>query len=293
MKIWLLMLILMLCGVSSARAEQLRFAPFKDDLFAYAKVLETGANGAFRLLEYDELRDVIGRDVLPGRMAKRQYVLRVRGGVRQLALTGDKGVRVLFQVAGAEAERATINLAYIHGNGGNRKQGMNIRSFGGNFGRLQNLVLKAGGRYLSPGFADFGAKGEAQLALLISHAKSKSPNAPFVLACGSQGSLLCWRLAKSDKIGPLVDGLVILGGWTDPALLKLPKPLPVFIAHGSRDPIAPWQERKNFLDSVLASNPNYPIRMDLFDGGIHGTPIRMVDWRLVLNWIAEKVARNG
>jgi hypothetical protein len=29
------------------------------------------------------------------------------------------------------------------------------------------------------------------------------------------------------------------------------------------------------------------VHFALFDTGVHGTPIRMTDWRLVLNWMLE------
>ena len=46
---------------------------------------------------------------------------------------------------------------------------------------------------------------------------------------------------------------------------------------------APWQ--REFFKKIKAAAPDYPIKFALFDSGSHGTPIRMTDWRLILNWM--------
>ena len=40
-----------------------------------------------------------------------------------------------------------------------------------------------------------------------------------------------------------------------------------------------------FFKKVKSAAPDYPIRFDLFVNGLHGTPMRLTDWRLVLNWM--------
>ena len=42
---------------------------------------------------------------------------------------------------------------------------------------------------------------------------------------------------------------------------------------------------QHFFKQIKTRAPNYPIKFTLFDTGTHGTPIRMTDWRLVLNWM--------
>ena len=39
------------------------------------------------------------------------------------------------------------------------------------------------------------------------------------------------------------------------------------------------------IRAIKAAAPDYPIKFALFDSGSHGTPIRMTDWRLILNWM--------
>jgi hypothetical protein len=41
----------------------------------------------------------------------------------------------------------------------------------------------------------------------------------------------------------------------------------------------------------VAAKPDYPVRFVRFETGTHGTPIRMVDWRAVLNWMLSVRAK--
>ncbi|MEO0637521.1 MAG: alpha/beta hydrolase [Pseudomonadota bacterium] len=268
-------------------AHALEFGPLKDRLFAYAALLESSPDGGFRRFEYDEIRDVNGRDRDPGRRALSKYVLRVPGGVKQRRIETPAG-RIPYMQAGRDAGRATMLMVYIHGNGGNLKQGVDTRTFGGNFGRVMSLVVKAGGRYVSPGFSDFGATGAAQIGALLADQRRANPGAKIVLSCGSQGSLLCWRLAREPATTGLVDGLVLLGGTGDSDYQRARRArrvalIPIVFAHGSRDIVFDWQNVRRQADALRAAGGR--VRMDLFDTGIHGTPIRMIDWRDTLNWM--------
>ena len=66
--------------------------------------------------------------------------------------------------------------------------------------------------------------------------------------------------------------------------------IPIFIGHGTKDPIVNWVRMELFLKEILASSPDYPIRFRLFVSGYHGTPMRMVDWREVINWMLAQRA---
>ena len=57
------------------------------------------------------------------------------------------------------------------------------------------------------------------------------------------------------------------------------------MGQGTLDTVYDWEEQANLFKPIKSKAPNYPIRFTLFDTGTHGTPIRMTDWRLVLNWI--------
>src|SRR5262249_13223070 len=129
--------------------------PFKDDLFAYPATLSSDDEGAYRVIDYREARDINGRDEVPERRAKRAYVsLGVRSVQKDLQLKSSVG-DVRFYAVG-QTEGASIITVYLHGQGGSRKQGVDDFTFGGNFNRIKNLMAENGGLYLSPDFSDFG-----------------------------------------------------------------------------------------------------------------------------------------
>ncbi|MCU0832777.1 MAG: alpha/beta hydrolase [Rhizobiaceae bacterium] len=59
--------------------------------------------------------------------------------------------------------------------------------------------------------------------------------------------------------------------------------VPVYIGHGSDDSVFAIAKVEEFHRQLAAGG--YPARMVRFETGSHGTPIRMTDWRQVLNWM--------
>jgi hypothetical protein len=47
---------------------------FKDSLFAYPGILEQTDNGRRLVIDYNEMRDINGRDIEPERRVKRNYI---------------------------------------------------------------------------------------------------------------------------------------------------------------------------------------------------------------------------
>ncbi|WP_336800702.1 alpha/beta hydrolase [Kaistia sp. MMO-174] len=274
-----------------ALADGLRLAPYKDELFQYGKVLESASNGDFRIVDYDELRDINGRDEIPERKAQGKYVSLKTKRVED-HLTYKVGGRSLKYVgAGATRGPARMIVIYLHGQNGTRFQGADDWTFGGNFNRVKNMTVAAGGAYLSPDFSDFEANGTAEIKALMLDYAARSPGAPIFVACGSYGGKLCWSLARDPEAASMISGLILLGSLNDPGFLKTAamkkggRPIPIFLGHGSRDPIIDWKTQQAFFDSVRKKMPGYPIKFVLFQDGNHGTPIRMTDWRETLNWM--------
>ena len=259
----------------------------KNGMFAYPKTLSSEDGGAYRVIDYNEMRDINGRDKVPGRQVESRYVsLGVRRQQQDLVAATSAGNVAHYAVGRLEGAR--IIVIYIHGQGGNRGQGVNDYSFGGNFNRVKNLVVKGGGLYLSPDFADFGSRGAAQIRGLIDHYAAASPRAPVVVACGSAGGALCWRLAQDPAVVARLGGLMLLGSvWNDNffASPAFQRRVPVFLAQGSADPVFSADRMKQFYRAIRARAPGYPVRMVRFETGNHGTPIRMTDWREAINWM--------
>jgi pimeloyl-ACP methyl ester carboxylesterase len=259
--------------------------PFKDELFSKQTVLESGDNGAFEVIDYDEMRDINGRDQIPERRVRQKYVSL---GVRKLqadeTLSLD-GTRLDVTRVG-QAQDAAFTVVFIHGRDGDRRLGANDYSFGGNFNRLKNLVAGNGGVYYSPSVRTFDADGVAAIAGLIRYADAQSRGRPVILACASMGSQICWGIARDGESVKRLKGMVIMSGVTDPDFSKTPfykARLPLWFAHGSRDPVYAAADQRRLFESLYKAK--YPTHFTLFQTGNHGTPIRMIDWRRALNWI--------
>lgn len=268
-----------------ARAELL--APFKDELFAYPRVLARADGGRHVTVDYQSKRDIDGRDRIPERRVKAAYVdLGVRNAQKDLVASAGK-VHVRH-VAVGRTQGARFIVLYLHGQGGNRSQGMDDHTFGGNFNRIKNLAARNGGLYITTDFSDFGASGARQVASLIRLHAANSPQAPVYVACGSMGGALCWRLADDAEIAPKLGGLLLLGSHWDETFLSsraFKGRVPVFFGHGGGDKVFPVEHQEKFFRSILRRAPDYPVRFVRFETGSHGTPIRMANWREILNWM--------
>jgi len=271
---------------SAAQAQALK--PHKDELFSYPGILSTGDDGRYLVVDYQEMRDINERDEVPERRVKSKYVaLGVRKQQKDLVLRTDRGE--IRHVAVGAREGARFIVLYLHGQGGSRKQGVDDFTFGGNFNRIKNLAADNGGLYLTPDFPDFGEGGAATVAALIAHYASASPGAPVYIACGSMGGALCWKLAQDRAVAERLGGLLLLGSLWDEGFLSSPafkRKVPVFFGHGSRDSVFPVDSQEAFYRSIRARDAKYPVRFARFETGSHGTPIRMADWRDVLNWMS-------
>ena len=259
--------------------------PYKDDLFSKQTVLQTGDDGAFEVIEYDEMRDINGRDQIPEKRVQQKYVSL---GVKKLqadeTLSLD-GIRLDVTRVGP-AQNAAFTVIFIHGRDGDRRLGANDYSFGGNFNRLKNLAAGNGGVYYSPTVRTFDANGVMAIAGLIRYASAQSPGRPIILSCASMGSQICWGITRDAESTKRLKGMLIMSGVSDPDFAKSPfykAKLPLWFAHGSRDPVYAAAEQQVLFEKL--DKARYPTHFTLIESGNHGTPIRMIDWRRVLNWI--------
>ncbi|NMN69376.1 hypothetical protein AF71_00011740 [Rhizobium sp. 57MFTsu3.2] len=273
-----------LTTTASGRAAE-SLPPFKDELFSTQNVLRTSDNGALDVIEYDEMRDINGRDQIPQKRAQQKYVsLGVKR--QQSDETLQLGSQRLDVTRVGQSSGAAFTVIFIHGRNGDRRLGVNDYSFGGNFNRLKNLVAGNGGVYYSPTVKSFDSDGVAAIKGLIRYASQQSPGKPVILACASMGSQVCWGLSRDPASVKALKGMVILSGVTDPDFGKSPSfkaKLPLWFAHGSRDPVYAATDQQALFEKLLKGD--YPAHFTLYQTGNHGTPIRMIDWRRTLNWI--------
>ena len=269
--------------LSSVRAETI--APFKDELFSSQTVLETGDGGDFTRIDYDEMRDINGRDSIPERRVKDRYVsLKVRRVQENQTLQLPTGSMQVGRVGRDQGQAFTV--IFIHGRGGDRRLGLNDISFGGNFNRLKNLAAENGGTYYAPSVTSFDDKGVAEVSALVAHASAQSGGKPVVLACASMGSFICWGISRDAGTVAKLSGMAILGGAPDPSMPKSAAAkarLPIWFTHGSRDSVYAAEDQISIYRKLKAAGQ--PVRFTLFETGSHGTPVRMSDWRAILNWL--------
>ncbi|WP_425351145.1 alpha/beta fold hydrolase [Hoeflea marina] len=284
----------MCVAFAATPAEALRIEGSKDALFAWPKVLSIGPDRAFFVVDYDEMRDINGRDDEPERRVNSRYVTALPGTASRMRVLEAAGRRVEIGEAGTPAN-ARFAVIFVHGRAGDRRLGMDDRRFGGNFNRLKNLAVRNGGVYVAPTVKTFDAEGRADVAAIIASLRAASPGAPIVLACGSMGAMVCSAVARDSESVARLAGMVLLGGapdgdLADTALVKAR--VPVVFTHGSADETYSWETQKRVFDRVRAGGGTYPTRFVLFQSGSHGTPIRMTDWKDVLNWIFANTPRR-
>ncbi len=286
-----LMVLLVVASTGSAHSKPLQLSPFKDDLFDYPGILETGFKGDFVKVTYDKYIDIHKRDVVLEREVQRKYVSEKPRWSRQAMRLMVDGYQMKYFSVGKINKPVNFIVVYIHGSGGSRFQGVNDWTFGGNFNRIQNLAIRNNGLYLSPGFSDFGDRGTSQISRLIQHHAKYSPGAPVFIACGSKGGFICWRLTRNREILPKLGGMLLFGSTWDDDFFKssaYKRRLPIYFGHGSWDNVLPWKKQFGFFKRIKNGIKSYPAKFSLFNTGTHGTPIRMTDWRLILNWMLNK-----
>ena len=271
--------------LAAAPCSSAELAPFKDALFAYPAILGQTDGGRRLVIDYNEMRDINGRDLEPERHVRKQYVTRLPNGAEQDVTVKLSGQPLKFMQVGRPIG-ASIIVAYLHGKGGDRAQGQNDSRFGGNFNRIRNMMLQSGGLYVTPDFSDFGEKGKEEVKAVLDFAIKASPKAKVFVACGSMGGFICHRLAADAEFAPKLSGMLLLGSFPDPDFQKsafFKRKTPLFIGHGGADKTSPIDGMEAFYASLRKAAPAYPVWLHRFETGSHGTPIRMTDWRLALN----------
>lgn len=269
----------------TAFAQQGPLKPYKEELFGRFPVLESADGGAYEVIDYQELRDINGRDQVPERRVKSAYVS-TRVKRQQENETLQLAARQVEVMRVGPSHGAAFTVIFIHGRGGDRRLGSNDYSFGGNFNRLKNLAVMNGGTYYAPSVKSFDASGVTDIAALIRYSSEKSQGKPVLLACASMGAMICSGIARDNEAVRKLQGLAVLGGAPDAGFATTPaakRRLPLYISHGSADSVYPADAQVTLYRRLHQAG--YPVRMTVFNTGGHGTPIRMTDWREVINFL--------
>nr|WP_316654214.1 alpha/beta hydrolase [uncultured Gellertiella sp.] len=278
-----ILLPLLLLAASASAAGEGPLKPFKDVLFSGQTVLESRDGGDYEVIDYQELRDINGRDEEPEHRVRRAYVdLAPRAAQKDMTLALPSGPLDITRTG----EGRHFAVIFIHGRDGDRRLGSNDYRFGGNFNRLKNLAFGNDGSYVAPTIRHFDDRGVKSIAELIASIKADDPADQVILSCASMGSFLCWGISRDPEAVKNLKGMLIMGGAPDPDFFTSAAhraKLPVWFTHGSADKVYKWSDQAAIYDRLHAEK--YPVRFTLFKSGSHGTPVRMTDWRRVLNWL--------
>ena len=286
-RILLSVILVFVFALTPSNAAQFQLKPQKDKLFKYREPIVIEDNGDFIRAPYDPKRDINGRDEVPVRKVKTYYTSSRPARYQKDLSFKANGHDITYFAVGALSGNSNITVIFLHGRDGSRHLGFSDEKFGGNFNRVKSLMFNNGGIYISADFRDFDEDGRKDVAALVAKYRPLT-NGPMILACGSMGSHLCWRMANNRKSAQMIDGIVVMGGFPNREFLanrgkKGWKTIPVYLAHGSIDSVYSWEDQKVFYTNLRKKKQ--PVKYVVFDGGKHGTPVRMIDWRLALNWI--------
>ncbi len=251
-------------------------APYKDALFANPRVIES--SGDFARYDYQEMRDINGRDEIPVAKVQAAYTESLAPGSERRIIAGQTE---LYEAGNAASARFVV--IFIHGGGGNGSLGFSDITFGGNFNRLKHLAIENGGVYQSPSLQSFD--DTTQLESLLERTPG---SAPVILACGSMGGLMCWSAYTNPALAKRLAGVVLLGGYPhrfDKREAGVREKVKVYLAHGTLDPV--YDVRTIAEEYTWLQRQRLPSKLAVYETGKHGTPIRMIDWREVLNWMLE------
>lgn len=288
MKIWGAWIVGFAALAAPALAHAQALGPYKEQMFQYPAVLESRDGGAYRIIDYNESRDINARDQVPERRVKSRYVSRNRAtNPKQLQLKTDAGM-ARFSMVG-DLEGARLITVFVHGRGGDRRLGQNDFSFGGNFNRIKNLMLRNRGVYITVDAGDFRASDIARVSAIARMHLEAAPGAELILACGSAGGAVCHSLANDAQLGIRTTGIAFLGSYADPKFIQsdaAKAKVPVFIGHGSNDRVFAIDGLEAFYAQLRSAG--VPVQLVRFESGGHGTPIRMTDWRAMINWMLSR-----
>ncbi|KQT48795.1 hypothetical protein ASG43_08065 [Aureimonas sp. Leaf454] len=280
----------LLLAASAARADG-PIAPFKDDLFAYPPLTAFSPDGTFIDVDYQEARDIDQRDEVPERRVRAAYV-DLAPLARQRERIVDTSAGPLKTIEVGDPGGSGPIVLFVHGRNGDRRLGMNDRTFGGNFNRLKNLVARAGGFYVTVDAGSFSPADGARIGELVEGLGRRSGRPAVVLACASMGGEFCWGLLGERRVVGAVASVVMLSANNPPSRveamrdLAAPRRIPLLLAHGTRDKVFGWAAVQALYDRLLAAKE--PVRFVSFETGNHGTPLRMIDWRDSLNWLLSR-----
>ena len=183
-----------------------------------------------------------------------------------------------IHATGRQPIGATMIVAYLHGKGGDRKQGQNDSRFGGNFNRIRNLMLLTAASMSRRTFPILAIRARSRSrpfwrrrSRRRQRPKCSSPAAQWA-ASSVTGLRRMPNLRRNCQGCCCSDRFQTLISRNRPSSKAK---LPLFIGHGGGDKTSPIDGMEAFYASIRKASPGYPVWLHRFETGSHGTPVRM------------------
>jgi len=266
--------------------------PFKDNLFRFKWwIIKSIYNWDIDYIDFSIKRDVEDRDEIDVKKVYDNYIEKINNDNRQdLSFKTTLWKQYYWEVKNNKINNKDVKIVlfYFHWMGGNRHQWINDYTFWWNFNRIQNLMIKNKWVYISPDFRDFTDKWPMEMFILLKKKIQEYPNAQIYLSSASSGWTLLWRLMNNEEMKNKINGIILLGSVTNLYNTIYDKNIPIYVWHWTRDPNIAYTNKIKFYLRMKNRNINYPIKIELFQWWVHGTPIRMVNWKSIINWILQQ-----
>lgn len=258
---------------------------FKDELYSYRKILQSSHNGTYRVIDYSEKIDIEDRDEIDVDKVYDKYIDYSVDKYKQLITNW---VINYYQVTDPQVSKSEKQyvLLYFHWAWWNKWQWVNNITFWGNFNRVQNLSVLNKWVYITID-VDWSKQWVNNVWLLLQQLHTTYPNAKIILSAGSKWWEMIWSLLSSSY-NVLINGVIFIGSVLDSSnssytsKFLINNHIPIYIWHWSKDFI-PYKEKLVFLEDI--EQQWGIIQVDIFNWWVHWTPIRMINWRDVLEWI--------
>lgn len=273
------------------KEEKFKLKWFKDDLFSYKWVLEEKLDWNWRLIQFSMKEDVEDRDEIDVDKVFEHYIDRKTEEYREIKWLYWVEWFSYYEVTdrNQKDEDKKLVVLYFHWKWWNKTWWINDETFWWNFNRIQNLMIENSWVYITTD-TELWVKSENNHWKLLKHLKTKYKNAKIILIWWSNWWIMLWKLLNNKEYNKFIDWIIL--SWTildenkswysTDFLIK--NRIPVYIAHWNKDHIQFW-EKEIFLKSFLSQW--WLWKVVIFNWWIHGTPIRMIDYKEAINWMIE------
>lgn len=277
--------------------EKYRIKPFKDDLFSYKQTLVEKLDWNWKLIDFSVKRDVEDRDEIDVDKVFEHYIDRKTEKYREIKNLDSVEWFSYYEVTDRkqnDSEKKLITI-YFHWKWWNKTWWINDETFWWNFNRIQNLMIENSWVYISTDTILWD-KWISDHTKLLEHLKNKYTNAKIVLIWWSNWWLMLWDLVNNENSNKFIDWIIL--AWTvlddknekNSTDFLVKNKIPVYIAHWNKDHIPFWP-KETFLKKFLSLWWEW--KVVIFNWWVHWTPIRMVDYKEVLNWMLEIFEQNN